>query len=260
MLVHRSAKADDLRVGAFEKAVEPALQGLGIDAVGQRGKADQVREQHGRRAQFRLQGRRLSRRFRPQARTATAAKALVGKVGEPASRAGRRQSRAAAAAKAPAIPILRLAAWTAHSVRRSPPTAAQISRRRGAGARKVGGPWPPPDASTTVLPRKSFDPGTSSMARPPRPSPGLIRTMEKALQDHRAGRLADAERGYLQVLSADPDNPEALHLLGVLAGSAGDHARAAELVRRSLRRKPTPEAHLHLGIALTALGDIPDAI
>ncbi|MDF2765717.1 MAG: hypothetical protein K0S81_2711, partial [Rhodospirillales bacterium] len=31
--------------------------------------------------------------------------------------------------------------------------------------------------------------------------------MEKALQDHRAGRLADAERGYLQVLSADPDNP-----------------------------------------------------
>jgi tetratricopeptide (TPR) repeat protein len=84
--------------------------------------------------------------------------------------------------------------------------------------------------------------------------------MEKALQDHRAGRLADAERGYLQVLSADPDNPDVLHLLGVLAGSAGDHARAAELVRRSLRRKPTPEAHLHLGIALAALGDIPDSI
>jgi hypothetical protein len=98
------------------------------------------------------------------------------------------------------------------------------------------------------------------MTKQTRPSPGLIRTMEKAVQDHRAGRLPDAERGYLEVLRQDPGNPDALHLLGVLAGSACDHAKAAELIARSLRRKQSPEAHLHLGVALAAQGKAEEAI
>ena len=88
----------------------------------------------------------------------------------------------------------------------------------------------------------------------------MLRILEKAMQDHRAGRLADAERGYGEALRLDPGQPDALHLLGVLAGSAGDHARAAELMERSLRRKKTPDAYLHLGIAKAALGQVSESI
>jgi Flp pilus assembly protein TadD len=98
------------------------------------------------------------------------------------------------------------------------------------------------------------------MATPQRPSPALIRILDKAMQDHRAGRLAEAELGYRQALQLDPDNPDALHLLGILAGAMGDHAKAAELVGRSLRRKQTSDAYLHLGVAHAALGRIPEAV
>lgn len=84
--------------------------------------------------------------------------------------------------------------------------------------------------------------------------------LAKAVQDHRAGRLAEAEVGYRQVLRADPRNPDALHLLGILAGSRGDHQLAAELIAGSLRRKQTPDAYLHLGVAQAALGRIGEAI
>jgi Flp pilus assembly protein TadD len=92
------------------------------------------------------------------------------------------------------------------------------------------------------------------MAQPPRRTAGLDRALARAAQNHRAGRLDEARRGYLEVLAADPEHPDALHLLGVMAGSAGDHVTAAQLIRRSLRRKRTAEALLHLGIAQAGIG------
>ncbi|HXV26001.1 MAG TPA: sulfotransferase [Alphaproteobacteria bacterium] len=80
------------------------------------------------------------------------------------------------------------------------------------------------------------------------------------MQDHRAGRLADAERGYREVLAQDPEHPDALHFLGVLAGMTGDPARSVTLIERSLRFKPTAEAHYHLGVSQAALGRATDAI
>ena len=45
-----------------------------------------------------------------------------------------------------------------------------------------------------------------------------------ALGHHQAGRLAEAEAMYRQILAVHPNHAEALHLLGVLAAGAGTAA------------------------------------
>ena len=47
-----------------------------------------------------------------------------------------------------------------------------------------------------------------------------------AIRHHQDGRVKEAEALYRQVLAEQPDNPEALHLLGVLLLQRGE-ARAA---------------------------------
>ncbi len=43
-----------------------------------------------------------------------------------------------------------------------------------------------------------------------------------AVQHHQDGRVAEAEALYRQILAAEPDNSEALHLLGVLSLQQGE--------------------------------------
>src|SRR3954470_5743828 len=50
----------------------------------------------------------------------------------------------------------------------------------------------------------------------------------------RAGRLREAEQIYRQVLARDPNNFDALQLLGLLAHHTGHHADAVELIGRAL--------------------------
>ena len=45
----------------------------------------------------------------------------------------------------------------------------------------------------------------------------IEQAMQIALGHHQAGRLAEAEAIYRQVLAQFPDHADALHLLGVLA-------------------------------------------
>jgi len=83
----------------------------------------------------------------------------------------------------------------------------------------------------------------------------------RAWTAHRDGRLDDAERGYLATLAADPVHVDALHLLGVLRHQQGQHAAAADLVRRAVDLRPHDAAlHLNLGNALKALGQLEGAI
>ncbi|WP_157056024.1 tetratricopeptide repeat protein [Candidatus Burkholderia verschuerenii] len=78
---------------------------------------------------------------------------------------------------------------------------------------------------------------------------------------HRDGRLTDAERDYCAALAAEPRHVDALHYLGVLRHQQGQHAEAAELVRRAVDLRPTDAGlQLNLGNALKALGRIDDAI
>jgi thioredoxin-like negative regulator of GroEL len=53
-----------------------------------------------------------------------------------------------------------------------------------------------------------------------------------ALRHHQAGRLQEAEPIYQQILRAEPNHVDALHLLGVLAQQRGDNERAIECIAR----------------------------
>ncbi len=82
------------------------------------------------------------------------------------------------------------------------------------------------------------------------------RTMQAAVAHHEAGRLAEAEAAYGEVIRADPRHADALHFLGFLAFQRGEHRRAAELINRSLElQAPNPRARINLGNAYQALGD-----
>lgn len=57
---------------------------------------------------------------------------------------------------------------------------------------------------------------------------------QKAFEHHQAKNHIAAEAGYRDVLSAAPDHPSALHLLGVIESQKGNYPEALGLVERSL--------------------------
>jgi predicted O-linked N-acetylglucosamine transferase (SPINDLY family) len=86
-------------------------------------------------------------------------------------------------------------------------------------------------------------------------------TLELAMQCHRAGDLHRAEALYQQILGADPDHPDARHLLGVVALQTGRADLAVEHIRRALQQRPDfAEAHGNLGSALQSLGRLDEAV
>ncbi len=58
-----------------------------------------------------------------------------------------------------------------------------------------------------------------------------------AAQHHKAGRLQAAEEIYRQILSAEPDQPDALNNLGLIAHQTGNHKAAVEYISRAIREK-----------------------
>ncbi len=59
-----------------------------------------------------------------------------------------------------------------------------------------------------------------------------------AIQHHQAGRLAEAESIYRQILQQQPQHADALHLLGVLAGNARQVDAGAGLMRQAIALRP----------------------
>ena len=89
----------------------------------------------------------------------------------------------------------------------------------------------------------------------------VAQAMRMALEHHRAGRLAEAETIYRQVLGGFPDHADALHLLGVLACQAGQPEVAIGLIGRAVAIDPdTAEYHLNLGEACRQAGRRDEAI
>jgi predicted O-linked N-acetylglucosamine transferase (SPINDLY family) len=83
----------------------------------------------------------------------------------------------------------------------------------------------------------------------------LDEAVQAALQRHRLGHLQQAETIYRQVLAADPNHADALHLLGVLAHQVGHHAPAVEMISRAAQLKPNvAEIRSNLGEAFRASG------
>jgi protein O-GlcNAc transferase len=59
-------------------------------------------------------------------------------------------------------------------------------------------------------------------------------TIEKAVQIHLSGKLDEASAMYRQILSREPANSEALHLLGVIAYQRNDYREAEALISRAI--------------------------
>jgi tetratricopeptide (TPR) repeat protein len=83
----------------------------------------------------------------------------------------------------------------------------------------------------------------------------MLDTLTTAIELHRSGQLAGAERVYRASLARDPEDADALHLLGVLYHQQGDHAKAVELIRRAIALRPSvPAFHANLAEAYRARG------
>ncbi|RTR21018.1 tetratricopeptide repeat protein [Azospirillum griseum] len=77
-----------------------------------------------------------------------------------------------------------------------------------------------------------------------------------AVDHHQAGRLDRAEALYLSILRAVPDQPDALHLLGVLDGQSGRQAAARRRLRLAVAVAPQDGDFLSdLALTLRAAGE-----
>jgi Flp pilus assembly protein TadD len=85
--------------------------------------------------------------------------------------------------------------------------------------------------------------------------------LQTALELHRVGRLAEAEAMYRRALAVDPNNPSALHLLGVVLHQNGRSAEGVLFIQRAISLAPhVPAFHNNLGEALRELDRCEDAI
>jgi len=89
----------------------------------------------------------------------------------------------------------------------------------------------------------------------------VTKTIENAVQYHQGGHLQLAEKLYRLVLQNDPDNPVALHSLGVIAHQREQHDTAVELIGKAIANNPQiPQFHNTLGLVLEALEKFKEAV
>ncbi len=89
-------------------------------------------------------------------------------------------------------------------------------------------------AGGTAIEQHSADDGNDDQAT----ELSVSEALGLAVQCHQEGNLDAAERIYGAVLEFLPDQPDALHFLGVLLHQRGDSSRGAELIRRAISRAP----------------------
>jgi tetratricopeptide (TPR) repeat protein len=88
-----------------------------------------------------------------------------------------------------------------------------------------------------------------------------LRTVRAGFAHHQAGRLRQAAALYRKALQNDPDDANALHLLGVIAHQCGEVATALQLIERALPELPElPDVHLNYGNALREVGRLAEAV
>jgi predicted O-linked N-acetylglucosamine transferase (SPINDLY family) len=98
--------------------------------------------------------------------------------------------------------------------------------------------------------KHNHPPRNSKKSEPPSPDALL----QQAIAHHQAGRLAEAEAGYRQVLAAEPTHLVALHLLGVIAYQVQQYPLALQLIDAALQTNPQyTDAHINRGIVLHAM-------
>lgn len=88
----------------------------------------------------------------------------------------------------------------------------------------------------------------------------LSDAMEMAVGLHKQGYLDAAGEIYERVLAAEPEHPDALHLLGLALHQRGRHDEALALLRRAVARAPaSADARNNLGNLLLHAGRLEEA-
>jgi predicted O-linked N-acetylglucosamine transferase (SPINDLY family) len=88
----------------------------------------------------------------------------------------------------------------------------------------------------------------------------VAEALQQAVRHHQAGQLAQAEQLYRAVLQADPQQAEALHLLGLIAYQVGHPDAAATCIGQALRLRPDfAVAHNSLGVVHKSQGRLQEA-
>jgi tetratricopeptide (TPR) repeat protein len=102
---------------------------------------------------------------------------------------------------------------------------------------------------------------SGSASAPPLTPPNADARVAAALVQHQRGDLAGAEREYRAVLAIAPDQPTALHYLGVILYQRRELDAALPLLTRSAQAVPgEPEFHNNLGLAFAAADRTDEAI
>jgi len=84
--------------------------------------------------------------------------------------------------------------------------------------------------------------------------------IEDALRHHQAGRLAEAEAIYRQILAVNACDPDCLHLLGMIELQRGNHELAVSMIRQAIANMPDEAAyHSNLGIIFQTQGKLDEA-
>ena len=77
----------------------------------------------------------------------------------------------------------------------------------------------------------------------------------------RGGNPRQAEIIYADVLAEQPGQPDALHMLGLIAFQRGDHKSAIASIRQAIQHAPAfPDAYNSLGIVLKRVGETEEAV
>ena len=85
--------------------------------------------------------------------------------------------------------------------------------------------------------------------------------LTEAIRLHQAGSLGEAERLYRQILAAEPNHADCLHLLGVIALQSGRLDLAVDRFGQALAVRPDdPEVCSNLGNALRSQGRLDEAV
>ena len=96
----------------------------------------------------------------------------------------------------------------------------------------------------------------------PAAKPSLATLLQQAWAHFQAGQLQAAELHCQQALALAPNNPDALHILAMIALKVGKHQLALEIVDSALKLAPNPSAFMFFtrGTALQALKHVGAAV
>jgi len=93
------------------------------------------------------------------------------------------------------------------------------------------------------------------------PSGTVTALFAKAIGCHQAGRIAEAEALYAQILAIDPNNAETYSNLGMILKDRGELPEATACYRKTLALKPDhAPAHHNLGTVFEDQGDLAESI